>query len=114
MVEQKRKSHRYHPGGSVVGNFGNRERFVLEDISVDGLKLVSNFAPIIGSRYAVRLTQNGITRDIAFKVTHVEQAGYNSCNDGIMPEGVLYGVGGKFLDLDAELQQFILKIMYGK
>lgn len=114
MVEQKRKNHRYHPGVTVVGNFGNRERFIIEDISADGLKLVSNFSPIIGSRYAVRLNHKGVSRDIAFKVTHVEQAGYNSKNDGVMPEGVLYGVGGQFLDLDRDNKAFVQKIMYGK
>lgn len=114
MAEQKRKSHRYHPSGTVVGNFGNQERFVIENISIDGLKLVSNFSPIIGSRYAVRLMHKNVPRDIAFKVTHVEQAGFNPKDNGIMPEGALYAVGGQFLDLDDDKKKFVHKIMYGK
>jgi hypothetical protein len=113
-MAQKRKDIRYHLQHKVKGNFQNNEKFLVEDIHIDGLKLISNFSPLIGSKYAIQLTHKDIEKEMEFQVTHVKETGFNSVDDGNMPPGVLYSVGGKILTVDEEKKKFILSIIYNR
>ncbi len=77
MVQQ-RKSHRFYIDSVLEGNFLNNEKFLVKDISQDGLNLISNFLPFIGGTYRLKIKHKAGTMVIEFQVLHVEDAGYNA------------------------------------
>jgi hypothetical protein len=113
-MDQKRKTHRYFLSGEVIGNFANNEKFVLNNLSVEGLQLASNFSPLIGSRYTLKLNHNKEDREFQFQVTHVETGNYKTIEGGAMPLGVQFNVGGKLLNMDDEKRKFIMSILLNR
>jgi hypothetical protein len=112
-MERKRKSQRYYLDSQVAGNFKNNERFVIKDLSEEGLQLTSNFSPIIGSKYRLTVrNRKGETIELEFQVVRVETGGFNAKEGGPMPTGVLFHVGGKLLNLDESKNKFLRSLLY--
>jgi hypothetical protein len=112
-MDQKRKKNRFHPDGLVAGNFPNKEKIIVEDISPDGVKLVSTFSPIIGTVYKLRISYKKDVRILDFQATHVEDGGYNFDENSILPTGALYSIGGKLLNIEEDRKNFIMSMLYG-
>lgn len=96
----------------VGGSFLNREKFLLKDFNEEGLHLVANFAPIIGSRYKLTFTAGDETRDIEISVVHVKAGSFNADDSGGMSFGVLYSVGARIIDSDSDNRRFLKRLLY--
>jgi hypothetical protein len=109
---QQRRNQRFLVANALNGTFLNREKFLIKDISYDGMHLLSNFSPIIGSNYLVTVTDSGKTQRLELLVVRVNAGSYNLDDTGGIPVGVLYSVGARLLNITEDRQKFIQDLMY--
>lgn len=108
----RRRNQRFIVGTALNGSFLNHERFLIKDISYDGMHLVSNFAPIIGSNYLVSVTNENTTQKLEMLVVRVNAGSFNMDASCGIPVGVLYSVGARLLNITEEKEKFIRELMH--
>ena len=109
---QKRQSHRFQFEGAIIGTFNNMEKFILKDLNFEGLHLVSNFSPIIGSKYVLTVKDRKQSENFDIEVVRVDAGGFNADERTGIPVGVVYSVGGRWLNITQNKKKFLMSLLY--
>jgi len=106
---EKRKNARVDVSQVMKGKLLNVVSFVANNISDEGINLVSNFQPVIGSTYKIYLlhTRDNIQQDFEIEINRAEVAVFDSKKYAALPPGLLFSIGAKFKDMN-EKQKAIL------
>lgn len=108
---QRRRNHRFQFAEAVRGTFSNMEKFLLKDINFEGLHLVSNFSPIIGSKYMLTVKDKRQSENFDIEVVRVNEDGFNADEGTGMPIGVVYSVGARWLNITQPRKKFLMNLM---
>lgn len=109
---QKRRHQRFQIVGALPGTFNNNEAFLIKDINLDGLHLLSNFSPIIGSKYTLTVKDRSKSENFDIQVVRVDPGGFNSDEGKGIPIGVLYSVGARLLNISENKKKFLMSLLY--
>jgi hypothetical protein len=77
----------------VIGEFLNREEFMIKNISMGGVNLLSNYPPVIGDSYQVLIHYGGEKHAFNVKIVHSCILRFQSQPQGIFRPGVVYATG---------------------
>ena len=77
----------------VTGEFLNREEFVIKNISMGGVNLLSNYPPLIGNSYQVLIHYGGEKHAFNIQIVHSRILRFQSQPEGIFRSGVVYATG---------------------
>jgi hypothetical protein len=77
----------------VTGEFLNREEFVIKNISMGGVNLLSNYPPVIGNSYQILIHYGGDKHAFNVKIVHSRILRFQSQPQGIFRPGVVYATG---------------------
>jgi hypothetical protein len=77
----------------VTGEFLNREEFVIKNISMGGVNLLSNYPPLIGNSYQILIHYGGEKHAFSIKIVHSRILRFQSQPEGIFRSGVVYATG---------------------
>ncbi len=77
----------------VTGEFLNREEFVIKNISMSGISVLSNYPPIIGDSYSVLIRYGGDKHSFSVKIVHSRILRFQGLAEGIFRPGVVYATG---------------------
>jgi len=113
---EKRKNARFDALQEMKGKLYNVVSFLVNNISIDGLNLVSNFQPVIGSSYKIYLTHNqaGSQQDFEIEITRAEVATFDSKKYSSLPPGLLFSIGARFKALDPAQREFLVAFLKKK
>jgi hypothetical protein len=102
-MEQKRKYERFDPAiqidgyfelsKQITGEFRNREEFLIKNISLGGINLISNYAPAIGNPYQVFINYSRQKHEFMVNIIHSRILRFQDQADGIFKPGVVYSTG---------------------
>jgi hypothetical protein len=106
---EKRKNARFDVSQEMKGKLLNVVSFVANNISVEGINLVSNFQPVIGSTYKIYLmhSRDNIQQDFEIEINRTEVAAFDSKKYAALPPGLLFSIGAKFKNMN-EKQKDVL------
>jgi len=117
---EKRKNARFDVSLEMKGKLLNVVSFVANNISAEGINLVSNFQPIIGSTYKIYLmhSRDNIQQDFEIEINRAEVAVFDSRKHASLPPGLLFSIGAKFRNISEKqkeiLDSFIKKMAPGR
>ena len=68
------------------------------NISMDGINIISNFQPLIGSVYKIYLTHGspGRQKDFEIEITRVEVEAFNAQKYPALAPGLFFSIGARF------------------
>lgn len=102
MVERRRES-RFNPlyelvgsfnlKNEITGSFQNKEKFIVRNISLRGLNIISNFSPRKGSHYSIVIEYEGRLQEFEIKVVYSNIAYLESEKRSIIRPGMVYSSG---------------------
>jgi hypothetical protein len=106
---EKRKNARVDVSQVMKGKLLNVVSFVANNISAEGINLVSNFQPVIGSTYKIYLmhSRDNIQQDFEIEINRSEVAAFDSKKYAALPPGLLFSIGAKFKNMN-EKQKDVL------
>jgi len=111
MVE-KRKSKRLDlKAVNVRGKLYNVINFKVRDISLGGIKLLSNFHTEISTRYTIILFNDGEQQDFEIEILRVEVDSFSTQESSVFSPGIVYAISGQFIRLDEIQKKFLLEFM---
>ncbi len=110
---EKRKSARIDTSQDMKGKLLNVVSFVANNISADGINLVSYFQPVIGSTYKIYLihSRDGIQQDFEIEINRAEVAAFDSKKFASLPAGLLFSIGAKFRNKNEKQEAFLASFM---
>ncbi|MCX6555719.1 MAG: hypothetical protein NTZ12_12025 [Candidatus Aminicenantes bacterium] len=110
---EKRKSARFDVSQDMQGKLLNVVGFVANNISGEGINLVSNFQPVIGSVYKIYLLHSRDNRQQEFdiEINRAEVAVFDSKKYAILPPGLLFSIGAKFRNPSEKQKEFLASFM---
>jgi hypothetical protein len=95
----------------VTGEFLNREEFVIKNVSMSGLSVLSNYPPIIGDSYPVLIRYGGDKHSFTVKIVHSRILRFQSQEEGIFRPGVVYATGCQIAFQNDSQKNLILGII---
>ncbi len=106
---EKRRNKRISALNEMKGKLYNVVNFLVENISQDGLNLVSNFQPVIGATYKIFLinTAGACQHDFEIEVNRAQVQQYNPEKYAALPPGLLYSIGAAFRNQDEKRLEFL-------
>lgn len=110
-MTQRRQSNRYQFNDPVIGEFRTHDKFVVKDISFEGLKVVSNFAPIIGASYLLYLKNDQQIQEIEARILESQLTEFNTGKSDVFPAGALFSIRCRIENLKDEQRQFIIRLL---
>jgi hypothetical protein len=113
---EKRKNTRFDVSKDMKGKLLNVVSFVANNISIEGINLVSNFQPVIGSLYKIYLVHNRSNnqQDFEIEINRAEVAVFDSKKYAALPPGLLFSIGAKFKGMNAQQKEFLISFMKRK
>jgi hypothetical protein len=113
---EKRKNARFDVSSDMKGKLLNVVSFVANNISIEGINLVSNFQPVIGAVYKIYLAGNRSVeqQDFEIEINRAEVAAFDSKKYAGLPAGLLFSVGARFKDLSDRQREFLVSFMKRK
>lgn len=113
---EKRKSMRYDASQEMKGKLLNVVSFVANNISSEGINLVSSFQPVIGSRYKIFLAhkRNGGEQDFEIEINRAEVAPFDATKHAALSPGLLISIGATFKNMSAKQQEFLTSFIQKK
>ena len=113
---EKRKSARFDVSQEMKGKLLNVVGFMANNISLDGINLVSNFQPVIGSAYRIYLLHSRDNRQQEFEIeiNRAEVVPFDSKKHAALPPGLLFSIGAKFRNCSETQREFLVTFMKGK
>ena len=110
---EKRKSARFDVSQDMKGKLLNVVSFVANNISVEGINLVSNFQPVIGSVYKIYLahSRDGRQQDFEIEINRAEVAAFDSAKYASLSPGLLFSIGARFRNLSDKQKEFLTSFM---
>lgn len=94
----------------VTGEFLNREDFMLKNISLNGVNLLSNYSPLIGNIYPVLIHYGGDKHAFTLRIVHSRILRFQDRPEGIFRPGVVYATGCQFI-FDNEFQKKLISVI---
>jgi hypothetical protein len=100
----------------MKGKLLNVVGFIANNISSEGINLVSNFQPTIGSVYKIYLLHSvdGRQQDFDIEINRAEVAPFDSKKYSALPPGLLFSIGAKFKDLSPKQKEFLVSVIKKK
>jgi hypothetical protein len=95
----------------VMGEFLNREEFLIKNVSPGGISIVSNYPPAIGNIYPVFIHYGGEKHAFSLRIVHSRILRFQIQPEGIFRVGVVYASGCQILFEDDSQMQLILGII---
>ncbi len=77
----------------VTGEFLNREEFLIKNISMGGVNLLSNYPPLIGNSYQVLIHYGEEKHPFNIQIVHSRILRFQGQPEGIFRSGVVYASG---------------------
>jgi hypothetical protein len=113
---EKRKSDRFNALEEMKGKLYNVVNFLVKNISKDGLNLISNFQPIIGSTYKMFLfnTNDSSQQDFEIEINRAQVESFNAKEYAPLSPGLLYSIGASFKNLNEKQQEFLTRFLKNK
>ncbi len=113
---EKRKNARFDVSAEMKGKLLNVVSFVANNISVEGINLVSNFQPVIGSTYKIYLMHNrdNIQQDFEIEINRAEVAVFDSKKYSALPPGLLFSIGAKFKNVSEKQNEVLASFIRKK
>jgi hypothetical protein len=120
MVE-RRKEPRFDPlfelVGSfflkeeITGSFKNEGEFIVKNISLRGINIISNFSPQKGAHYSIFLEYGGRKQEFKIKVVHSNVAYMEPQKRSIIKPGMVYSSGCFFQNVKNTHTNLLLAII---
>ena len=106
---EKRKNTRIDVSQVMKGKLLNVVSFVANNISVEGINLVSNFQPVIGSTYKIYLMHkhDNIQQDFEIEINRAEVAVFDSKKYATLPPGLLFSIGARFKNTNEKQKEVL-------
>ena len=100
----------------MKGKLLNVLSFIANNISDEGINLVSNFQPVIGSVYKIYLIHNrdGRQQDFEIEINRAEVAAFDSKKYASLPAGLLFSIGARFIRLNEKQREFLVSFLKKK
>jgi len=113
---EKRKSTRFNALNEMKGKLYNVVNFLVKNISKEGVNLISNFQPIIGSLYKIFLfnTTDGSQQDFEIEINRAQVESFNDKNYAALSPGLLYSIGASFKNLNEKQLEFLTRFLKKK
>ncbi len=113
---EKRKNARFDVSQEMKGKLLNVVSFLVNNISIDGINLVSNFQPVIGSTYKMYLihSRDGRQQDFEIEINRAEVAAFDSDKYASLSAGLLFSIGAKFKNVSEKQKEFLVSFMKKK
>ncbi len=113
---EKRKNTRFDVSQVMKGKLLNVVSFVANNISVEGINLVSNFQPVIGSTYKIYLmhSRDNIQQDFEIEINRAEVAVFDSKKYAALPPGLLFSIGARFKNMNEKQKDFLASFIKKK
>jgi hypothetical protein len=113
---EKRKSNRFNALNDMKGKLYNVVNFLVKNISKEGLNLISNFQPIIGSSHKIFLfnTTDGSQMDFEIEINRAQVESFTDQKYAALSPGLLYSIGASFNNLNEEQQEFLTRFLKKK
>jgi hypothetical protein len=102
-MEQKRKYERFDPAVQIngyfeltkklTGEFHNHEKFLIKNISLGGINLISNYQPTIGKPYQIFINYDQQKHEFKVNIIHSRILSFQYQPEGIFKPGVVYSTG---------------------
>jgi hypothetical protein len=120
-MEVKRRFERFDPlvpisgyfalASEVTGEFANREEFLLKNISVGSLNLISNFSPAVGNAYKIFINYGQGKHDFAVRIIHSLILRFQKRQESVFKAGVLYSSGCEIVYENEAQKTLVLAII---
>ena len=113
---EKRKNNRFNALNEMKGKLYNVVNFLVKNISKEGLNLISNFQPIIGSSYKIFLfnTTDGSQQDFEIEINRAQVESFNAKKYAALSPGLLYSIGASFNNLNEKQLEFLTRFLKNK
>ena len=113
---EKRKNNRFNALNEMKGKLYNVVNFLVKNISKEGLNLISNFQPIIGSSYKIFLfnTTDGNQLDFEIEINRAQVESFNVQKYAALSPGLLYSIGASFNNLNEKQLEFLTRFLKNK
>jgi hypothetical protein len=113
---EKRRSERINALNQMKGKLYNVVNFLVQNISQDGLNLVSNFQPVIGATYKMFLfnTSDNSQQDFEIVINRAQVESFNPDKFSALAPGLLYAIGAGFINQDEKRLEFLTRFLNKK
>jgi hypothetical protein len=113
---EKRRSERISALNEMKGKLYNVVNFLVQNISQDGLNLVSNFQPVIGAKYKMFLfnTSDNSQQDFEILINRAQVESFNPDKFAALAPGLLYAIGACFINQDEKRLEFLTRFLNNK
>lgn len=109
---EKRKSARFDVSREMKGKLLNVVGFVANNISSEGINLVSNFQPVVGSTYKIYLIgRDSRQQDFEIEINRAEVAPFDGARYASLPQGLLFSIGARFRSNSEAQKAFLTSFM---
>lgn len=109
---EKRKSARFDVSREMKGKLLNVVSFVANNISSEGINLVSNFQPVIGSTYKIYLIgRDNRQQDFEIEINRAEVASFDGARYAALSPGLLFSIGARFRNNSEKQNAFLASFM---
>lgn len=113
---EKRKCARFDVSQEMKGKLLNVVSFVANNISSEGINLVSNFQPVIGAIYKIYLmhSRDNIQQDFEIEINRAEVAVFDSKKYAALPAGLLFSIGARFKNVNDKQREVLASFIKRK
>jgi hypothetical protein len=113
---EKRRSERISALNEMKGKLYNVVNFLVQNISQDGLNLVSNFQPVIGAKYKMFLfnTSDNSQQDFEILINRAQVESFNPDKFAALAPGILYAIGASFINQNEKRLEFLTRFLNNK
>jgi hypothetical protein len=113
---EKRRSNRINALNEMKGKLFNVVNFLVDNISREGLNLISNFQPVIGSTYKIYLfdTADGRQQDFEIEINRAQVQASNPIKYAALSSGLLFSIGANFSNPNEKQQEFLARFLQKK
>ncbi len=113
---EKRRSKRIDALNEMKGKLYNVVNFLVQNISRDGLNLVSNFQPVIGASYQIFLfnTSDNNQQDFEIEINRAQVESFSPEKYAALAPGLLYSIGAGFINQDEKRLEFLTRFLKKK
>lgn len=110
---EKRRSMRINALNEMKGKLYNVVNFLVQNISRDGLNLVSNFQPVIGASYQIFLfnTRGSEQQDFEIEINRAQVESFDPDKYAALAPGLLYSIGASFINQDEKRLEFLRRFL---
>lgn len=113
---EKRKNNRFNVLNEMKGKLYNVLNFLVKNISKEGLNLISNFQPIIGSSHKIFLfnTTDGSQQDFEIEINRAQVESFDAQKYALLSPGLIYSIGASFNNLNEKQLEFLTRFLKNK